>query len=149
GRDTLPVHAQAFAGKCAPTTGVYPIAVSSSFLDQDHFKPPSDPYELAYYGLYSDENYQQKYSRRIYESTDVGTSGGFGYIRWKSDNTTGSKTYTADGLTGDGNLDLGFEEAPWPDGRPVGNKPDGYPVRPGALNGNDSDWIYANTGVMN
>src|SRR5262245_38335068 len=37
GRDTLPIHAQAFAGKCAPSTGIYPIAVSSSFLDQDHF----------------------------------------------------------------------------------------------------------------
>ena len=31
----------------------------------------------------------------------------------------------------------------------MGSKPDGYPVRPNALNGNDSDWIHANTGVMN
>jgi Flp pilus assembly protein TadG len=149
GRDTLPVHAQAFAGKCAPTTGVYPIAVSSSFLDQDKFKRPSDPDELSHYGLYSDENYQNKYQRRIYQSAAVGSSGGFGYIRWKSDNTSGSQTYTADGLTGDGNMDMGFEEAPWPTGSALGSAVSGYPVRPGALNGDDSDWIHANTGVMN
>jgi len=149
GRDTLPIHAQAFAVKCAPTTGVYPIAISSSFLDNDHFKAPTDPDQMAYYGLYSDENYQQKYQRRIYQSEAVGSSGGFGYVRWKSDNQSGSQTYTADGLTGDGNMDMGFEEAPWPASTSLGSAPGGYPVRPGALNGDDSDWIYANTGVMN
>jgi Putative Flp pilus-assembly TadE/G-like len=148
GRDTLPVHAQAFAGKCAPTTGVYPIAISSSYLDSDRFKAPSDPNELTHFGLYSDENYQEKYQRRIYESNMVGSAGGFGYVRWKDDPQSGSKQYTADGLTGDGNMDLGFDEADWPSGSPLGNAPTGYPVRPGALNGNDSDWIHANTGVM-
>ena len=149
GRTTLPIHAQAFAGKCAPSTGVYPIAVSSSFLDNDHFKAPSDPDELNYYGLYSDANYQEKFQRRIYQSAAVGTSGGFGYVRWTSDNNSGSQTYTSEGLTGDGNMDMGFDEAPWPAGSAIGSAPDGYPIRPGALNGNDSDWIYANTGVMN
>jgi hypothetical protein len=149
GRDTLPVHAQAFAGKCAPTSNVYPIAISSSFLDQNHFKAPSDPAELAYYGLYSDGYYSEKYQRRIYQSAAVGSSGGFGYVRWKSDNNSGSQTYTADGLTGDGNMDMGFEEAPWPAGTALGSAPAGYPIRPGALNASDSDWIYANTGVMN
>jgi hypothetical protein len=149
GRDTLPVHAQAFAGKCAPSTNVFPIAVSSSFLDQSHFKAPSDPDEMAYYGLYSDGYYTEKYQRRIYQSAAVGSSGGFGYVRWKSDNNSGSQPYTADGLTGDGNMDMGFEEAPWPAGTALGSAPAGYPIRPGALNASDSDWIYANTGVMN
>ena len=149
GRDTLPIHAQAFAGKCSPTTGVFPIAIQSSYLDQDFFKPPSDPDEQLHYGLYSDENYQQKYQRRIYEKFDVNTSGGFGFIRWKADNNTGNASYTADGLTGDGNMDLGFEEAPWPAGTTLGAQPAGYPAHPGALNSTDSDWIYANTGVMN
>jgi Flp pilus assembly protein TadG len=149
GQQTLPVHAQSFAGKCSPTTGVYPIAIDSSYLDQDRLKPPSDPDEMKYYGVYKDENYRQgKFQRRLYLKDAVDSSGGFGYVRWTSDNSTGSKTYTADGLTGDGNLDLGFEEAPWPTGTSLGAKPDGYPLRPGQLNSADGDWIYANTGIM-
>lgn len=150
GRPTLPIHAQSFAGKCSPTTGVYPIAVQSSYLDEKGFKAPSNPAEMKYYGIYKDEVYKRgSYQRRIYEKTAVDTSGGFGYVRWKSDPSSGSQTTTAAGLTGDGNLDEGFDEAPWPDGTPLGTKPNGYPLRPNSLNSTDSDWIYANTGVMN
>ncbi len=147
GRDTLPVKAQSFVGKCNPTTGVYPIAIQLDYLAGDRFKVPSDPDEMAYYGVYKDEDYQGKYSRRIYEKQNGGTSGGFGYVRWLAATSSGSATATKAMLTTDGNLDEGFEEAPWPAGVP--GKPNDYPIRPGTLGANDSDWIYGNTGVMN
>jgi hypothetical protein len=147
GRDTLPVKAQSFVGKCNPTTGVYPIAIQLDYLAGDRFKVPNDPEEMAYYGIYKDEDYQGKYSRRIYEKQNGTTSGGFGYVRWLSTTSEGSATATRAMLYTDGNLDEGFEEAPWPAGVP--GMPSGYPIRPGTLGANDSDWIYANTGVMN
>ena len=147
GRDTLPVKAQSFVGKCNPTTGVYPIAVQLDYLAGDRFKVPTDPAEMGTYGIYKDENYQNKYQRRIYEKQNGTTSGGFGYVRWKAATSQGSATATSAMLTTDGNIDEGFEEAPWPVGVP--GKPDGYPIRPGSLGANDNDWIYGNTGVMN
>jgi hypothetical protein len=51
-------------------------------------------------------------------------------------------------LTGDGNIDEGFNEAPWPASNSLNlPKPAGYPLRPNQLN--LGDWIYGNPGVSN
>jgi len=149
GRPTLPIKALSFVGKCAPTTGVYPIMIQSSYLDDTRFKPPTDPDEANHYALYSDETYKKVYQRRIYEKTAVSTSGGFGYARWLGATSQGSNNDTRDMFTTDGNLDTGFEEAPWPTGTALGAMPTGYPFRPGQLGPNDGDWIYGNSGVSN
>lgn len=48
---TLPVKAQAFAGRCSPIEGVYPIGVQSSNLDQHGFLPPQNPADLPFYKI--------------------------------------------------------------------------------------------------
>ena len=50
-------------------------------------------------------------------------------------------------LSGDGNIDEGFEEAPWPEGTSLGTQPNGYPLHPGQLYSTDGDWIYTTSGV--
>jgi hypothetical protein len=145
GTNTLPVKAQAFAAQCTPVNGVYPIAVNSESLGASGFLPPTEPEQAPYYGIYRDSQYPTGlYQRRIYLKENLGTSGSFNYLRWSSDPNAGSATSTQDMLSGDGNLDLGFDEVvPWPD--PNSAAPLGYPRQPHQLS--DGDWIYTNSGL--
>ena len=68
GRNTLPVKAQAFAAQCTPLQGVYPLAINAQDLDAQGFVPPSNPDELPYYGIYSDNDYPNGLrQRRIFD----------------------------------------------------------------------------------
>ncbi len=143
GRPTLPVKAQAFAAQCTPVNGVYPIAINSADLDDNGFKAPSDESEMPFYGRYSDNTYQNLTARRIYRKANFGNPGNFSWLQWKTDPSFGNAKSTGEMLTGDGNLDLGFEEVtPWPDQSTTA--PDGYPLLPGELSA--EDWIAGNTG---
>lgn len=143
GRETLPVGAQAFSTQCAPVDNVFPIGIRSDYLDSEGFIEPTDEDEKPYYGKYSDEHYRDKWGRRIYLKDNSGVAGGFSYLRWLSHESYGNAPGLARMLTGDGNLEEGFEEAPWPDGVP--GKPDGYPIRPGQFS--PGDWIHGNSGL--
>jgi len=145
GQQTLPVKAQAFAAQCTPVNGVFPIGINAADLDENGFKPPSDPSEMPYYGRYSDNTYQNLTARRIYRKDNFGTPGSFSWLQWQSAQSggSGSAVSTEDMLAGDGNLDLGFKEVtPWPD--PNSQAPAGYPLVPGQLT--IGDWIAGNTG---
>jgi hypothetical protein len=145
GRDTLPVNAQAFATQCAPTDNVFPISVNASYLDDKGFVEPNgwnaadDP---DHYGLYGDENYKDKWQRRVFVKDAADVPGGFSYLRWLGESNNGSAVNLENMLQGQGNLAAGFEEADWPDGAP--GKPDGYPSEPGQLT--SGDWIHGNSG---
>jgi hypothetical protein len=157
GQPTLPVKAQAFAAKCSPVKGVYPIAINAADLDQNGFAPTSDP--NAKYGTYYDSNYPDgRTARRIWAKTNFGDPGSFSFMQWSSANNAGSAQSLADMLKGDGNLDLGFDEVVldpkitnsagvqnktgWPD--PNSNEVADYPLVPHQLT--DDDWIYGNPG---
>jgi hypothetical protein len=157
GQLTLPVKAQAFAGQCSPVKGVYPIAVNAADLDDNGFKPTSEA--DAMYGMYYDPNYQGALTgRRIWAKSNFGDPGSFSFMQWSSANNAGSAKSLADMLTGDGNLDLGFDEVVldppikdttghqnvtgWPD--PNSKEAAGYPLLPHQLS--DGDWIYGNPG---
>jgi hypothetical protein len=157
GQPTLPVKAQAFAAKCSPIKGVYPIAINAADLDQNGFAPTTDP--NAKYGTYYDSNYPGGLTaRRIWAKSNFGDPGSFSFMQWSSDPKAGSAQSLADMLTGDGNLDLGFDEVVldppitnsagvlnktgWPD--PNSNEVANYPLVPRQLT--DDDWIYGNPG---
>jgi hypothetical protein len=119
---------------------IYPIDVDSQLLDMSSFKPPSDLDELQYYGIYNDALYTNKTQRRVYLATTAVV--GFGFVRWHADASFGSTSALVTSLSGAGNIQQGFEEAPWPQGTQWGFAPSGYPYRPGQLHSIDGDWIY-------
>jgi hypothetical protein len=131
----------------ASCSSKYPISLISSLLDYNNFNPPSDPAELPYFGLYSDETYSNKTQRRIYLAE--GVSAGFNFARWRADTSPDSVTALVASLSGAGNIAQGFDEAPWPSGTALGAAPLGYPARPGKLFGNDGDWIYGSNASIN
>lgn len=148
GQNTLPVDTTAYAGQCPASSGVYPITVSSEILDGDRFRDPglSESGQPLFWEMGG--KYRGYTARKIYvHENDV--PGNFSWLRWmeqKDPNGFASKSENAlqASLTGFGNLNLGFEEAPWPGGIP---SPDVYPEKPGQLN--VGDWVYGSTGAMN
>ena len=150
GQQTLPVGADAYAARGPCTSGVFPIVIRQDYLNENGFVPPSDPDQMQYYKTnYSDATYHYKTQRRLYLKDNSNLNGGFSYLRWLSDPSTANQTGLADGLTGDGNLDNGFQEVvPWPDNNSLGlNEPQGYPELPGQLS--PGDWVWANSGLSN
>jgi hypothetical protein len=156
-RPTLPVKAQAFAGRCSPVEGVYPIGVQSSNLDSRGFLPPQNAADLPYYKTYKDAEYPTGLTqRRIYLKDNANSPGNFSFLRWKSANSAGSNTEMINMLAGAGNLADGFDEGlvdnkgnvTWPDPNSQPPMVAGkvvYPVKPHEINA--GDWIYANTGL--
>ncbi|GAB4189892.1 MAG: VWA domain-containing protein [Roseiflexaceae bacterium] len=151
GTQTLPINAKAFAAQCAPTSGVFPIAVNTSTLSEEGFKPPENSDELKYYGLYRDDTVPNgAYQRRIYLKDNATAPGQFSWLRWRSATNTGSATDTEASFSGSGTLSDGFDEAPWPSsGGSTWPKdpPAGYPINPGQLGPTDQDWAYGNSGL--
>jgi hypothetical protein len=115
---------------------IYPITLASSLLDNDNFRPPSDPQDAPYFGVYNSPTYGSKTWRRIY-LTDLG----FRFVRWRADTPDSVQALVAS-LSGTGNIAQGFQEAPWPSGTAFGTQPASYPAHPGQLNASDGDWIY-------
>jgi hypothetical protein len=137
--ETLTATPTETAASCFPTSGTYPIAVRDTLLNADGFVNPD--------GYYSDEIYQNKTWKRVYEydrATNPG--GGFGWLRWKSSISDGDIVALTASLTGTGDLGEGFDAVPWPVGSSL-PKPAGYPLYPGQLN--PGDWVYGYSGVSN
>jgi len=140
GRPTLPVGNIAFAAKGPCSTGVYPITIRDSYLDNNGFVNPDS--------RYSDELYKNKTLKRVTMKDPTNPNGGFDWVRWKAGQTNGNSTELTAMLTGDGNIDEGFNEAAWPSSNSLNlPKPAGYPLRPNQLN--VGDWVYGNPGVSN
>lgn len=158
-RPTLPVKAQAYAARCSPVEGVYPLGVQSSTLDTSGFLPPQKQAETPYYKTYTDPNYPGGLTqRRIYiNDPQANSPGNFSFLRWDSDSSGGNTTDTVNMFAGPGNLANGFDEGiynsktdtySWPDAGsqpPMVNGKVVYPIKPHEINA--GDWIYANTGV--
>lgn len=159
-RPTLPVSAQAFAGRCTPTQGVYPIGIQVSNLDSTatNFQEPTDPAQQPYFGQYYPASHPTGISkRRIYVKDGFDGPGQFGWLRWRAANNAGNATELAAMLQGDGNIAEGFDEGifnsgtgtfTWPDDQntpPMVNGIVVYPVKPHEINA--GDYVYGNTGV--
>lgn len=153
GRADLPLGAQAYAGRCPPTSGVYPIAIPGSLLDGESFADPgiTDPQAPAEYGIMTSREFRNYTWRRVYLGAASSPAGAFNFLRWnESTSPTGTSATSAVALeasmSGDGNLDEGFEEVgEWPtNSLPA---PDVYPVKPNQLN--PGDWVYGSPGNMN
>ena len=161
-RPTLPVKAQAYAARCSPVEGVYPLGVQSSNLDTSGFKPPQ-PGEPGYgvsgsYQTYTDPNYPGGLTqRRIYIRDNANSPGNFSFLRWKADASGGNNVDTINMFADAGNLGDGFDEGlynsrtdtyTWPDASsqpPMVNGKVVYPIKPHEINA--GDWVYSNTGV--
>lgn len=156
-RPTLPVKAQAFAGRCSPIEGVYPIGVQSSNLDQNGFLPPQNPADLPFYKIYKDSNYPNGLTqRRIYLKDEANSPGNFSFLRWKAASNAGSGPEMISMMAGAGNLAEKFDEGlvdnqgnvTWPDPNSQAPTVAGkvvYPVKPHEINA--GDWVYANSGL--
>jgi hypothetical protein len=138
GQNTLPVGADAFAARGTCSTGVYPFAVREKLLDANGFLPPFTPY--------SDQDYRYKTQRRIYLNDNSNLNGGFSFLRWRSGPQYGSGNELVAMFTGAGDLEQGFDEAPWPATGVTGLiKPPNYPVEKNSLT--PPEWVYGNSGV--
>lgn len=151
-RPTLPVKAQAFAGRCPAVQGVYPIAIQSSTIANNKFKMPDDPNQQVkpYWDpAYQIPNYPTTLTkRRIYLKDNADAPGNFSYLRWQAAQKAGDATNLAAMIKIPGTLANGFEEVtPWPDPNsqpPIVNGKVVYPIKPGELNADD--WLYGNSG---
>ncbi len=148
GQTTLPINAQAFAGKCPPINGVLPITIQHSLIDgsASKFADPDGDVTIPDLAI-------KKYVFKRLYVTDPYLIGenDVGFLRWKKsyDNPT---TNLPEMMAADGNLKLGFEEVTWgeisplapPDTLPVdgsGNPdPSAYPLEPFYLA--EQDWAY-------
>jgi hypothetical protein len=82
-------------------------------------------------------------ARRVYVQEQASLPGGFVFLQWLPPSGTSSSAALAASMRSPGNIEQGFEEAPWPDGFP--NRPEFYPTLPGELN--PGDWVRSNTGL--
>lgn len=141
GQDKLGVRADAYAYRCPPTNGVYPIAVNASDIDvnANEFKQPASPTKLNT-GTYYDDVYKsgKRWRRLGIEGTTATMVSNFSFVRWNQNAWSQANLVSA--LTDDGTLANGFTEMPtWPSGKSgaVSN----YPLAPNQINA--QDWVYA------
>ncbi len=142
GRPTLPVGSTAWAARCLPVNGVYPIAIQSGDLDANGFKKPTDT-SIPWGNNYSDGRYKNKTWMRVYLKDNGSAPGNFSWLRWPSDNNAGNETWLEAAMTGDGNLSQGFDELDWADRKTTA--PAHYPLAPHVLS--VGDWIHGNSGL--
>lgn len=136
-QNTLPVGTTSIATRCPPGSSVYPIAVNIDTLDGEDFIDPNPDQATGEWGVMTGalKNYTW---RRLYVHT-TSSEGDFGWLRWTSQG--GDEDDLSIMLTGDGNLDEGFEEVtPWPVSNPP--EPEVYPDKPYQLN--SGDWVHGN-----
>ena len=150
GRNDLPLGAQAYAGRCPPTSGVYPIAIHGSLLDGNSFADPTitDPNASDQYGVMTGREFSNYTWRRVYLGAANSPAGAFNFLRWNEDRSPTGASATSGvaleaSMAGDGNLDEGFEEvSQWPTSSLPA--PDVYPTKPNQLN--PGDWVYGSPG---
>jgi len=159
-RPTLPVGAQAFAGRCTPVQGVYPIGIQSSNLDSTgtKFAPANPPTSSDYSFTFKNSSYPGGLSgKRIFMQDNGSGPGQFSWLKWSAANNAGNATELVTMLQGDGSLATGFDEGiynsstgvfTWPDSNStpptVGGKVV-YPIKPHEMN--TGDFVYGNGGV--
>jgi hypothetical protein len=133
-RDTLAVNATTYGvrGPCA--YGVYPLAVESTAFSQPLLNANDG-------GAYNDSYYLDRQWRRLY-LLGTGEPATFTWLRWRADAASGTPGQVNVSMTADGNINEGFEEAPW-EGIGQGPKPDVYPQTPGYLT--QGDLAYGGT----
>ncbi len=143
-QDTLPVNTTTWAAECPPGSSVYPIAVNNTVLDTDtgEFVKPNGADVLDdEWGRVSDGPLEGLTWRRL-RVHSASVTGDFGWVRWKENYTGANDLATM--LSGDGNLDEGYEELPeWPTSSEMAQI-DGYPVKPYQLDA--GDWLYGHAG---
>lgn len=145
GQQNFPVGAKAFSSHGPCQNGVYPLAIDTNSVNESNgFVNPD--------ARYSDNVYRNKTQKRIFLKDNTQPNGSFSWLRWRSANNAGNAGALAAMWTGDGNLDEGFDEAPWPqDNNQTGftnlNQPTVYPSRPGQLD--IDEWVYGNSGFSN
>jgi hypothetical protein len=133
-----PTATEEIVSACFPVSGTYPIAVNGSYLNADGFVNPD--------GYYSDETYQNKTWKRMFLQDGSNLNGGFMFLRWRADISSGNMISLTESMTGTGNLGAGFDEAPWPATSDIElPQPATYPLFPHQLN--PGDWVYGNSGV--
>jgi hypothetical protein len=128
---TTPTPTPTPPGLCFNPVGTYPIGIFSHVLDEDGFINPQ--------ALYSDNTYKNREMRRLFLKDNTNPQGGFSWLRWQADPTSGMPPHYTASFSGTGNLDQGFDEAPWP-ALPAWPEPPGYPFWPHQLS--PGDWIY-------
>lgn len=140
GQDTLPVNVETYGGRGPCSSGVYPLAVEDRV-----FKDAVNDVDQG--GTYNDSFYLDKPWRRVYLKENSPLPGGFSWLRWQADPSSGSAKQMALDWTGAGTIDQGFEEAPWQNGTEAGSEPQDYPYLEGYIN--THDWVYGSTGLAN
>lgn len=141
GRPDLPVNATAYAAKCAPTNGLYPMAVSETDINNNGFTQPSATSDLQFYGTYKDDaNPLGRPQRRLYLANNAANNS-FNFLSW----TTAKQDLNGlvASFTSDGDIDLGYAEAAW--GSTTQAAPTKYPLKPGEIN--KEDWAFGNGSV--
>ncbi len=145
GQQNFPVGAKAFSSHGPCQNGVYPLAIDTQTINDSTGFVNAD-------ARYSDNVYRNKTQKRIFLKDNTQPNGSFSWLRWGSANNAGNAGELAAMWTGDGNLDEGFDEAPWPQG----NSQTGstslvqgavYPSLPHQLN--TDEWVYGNSGFSN
>ncbi|PDW02380.1 pilus assembly protein TadG-related protein [Candidatus Viridilinea mediisalina] len=147
GRNDLPIGATAYAGQCSMGQGVYPIMVYQGNIDGDQMRKPNPP-DANNDGIIDDGwrvinsgPHAGRTARWVY-NTESAAPGSFAFVRWLSHPSNNNSPTLAESLRGEGNLSMGFEEAPYPSSDP----PSDYPSRPGELN--EGDWVHSSAGLM-
>lgn len=148
GRNDLPLGAQAYAGRCPPTSGVYPIAIHNTLLDGTSFADPTitDPNASDEYGIMTSREFSNYTWRRVYLGAASSPEGAFNFLRWNEQTTASGASATSDialeaSMAGDGNLEEGFEElGQWPTTGSALPAPPVYPTKPNQFN--SGDWVY-------
>jgi hypothetical protein len=135
--NTLPVGANAWAARGPCSSGIYPITVRDDFLGPNGWVKPDS--------TYSDNTYKGRTLKRVYLKDPTNPNGGFSWLKWKDGQQYGTAQETEAMLTGDGNIDEGYEEAPWPNNPNLPAKPDGYPIEKGQINADE--WVRGNSGI--
>jgi hypothetical protein len=145
GRNDLPLGSTAYSGRCPPTSGVYPIGLDATlFNDDGNFAETDQRIDgQPIYGVMDGYEYFGKTWRRIY--IGGGSTGGqISFLRWNETTTVNgiaaaSEQALINSLSGDGNLDEGFEEVPtWPSTNE--SEPPNYPSLPNQLGA--GDWVF-------
>ncbi|NJP06304.1 MAG: hypothetical protein HC837_12090 [Chloroflexaceae bacterium] len=143
GQDTLPVNGQSFAGRCTPTSGVYPIGIRAEDLSGNSFRMGAESWS------YSDDEVQNRVMRRLYLG-DMTVAGHYDILRWMSSTPMDSQGAVQASMQGQGILSQGFTEVAFDElSQPIQDEitASGIEYPTGRNNLNIGDWIYGTVNV--